>query len=315
MLTLVPATKLGVEVPVPPLATAKVPPSVTAPVVAVEGVSPVDPALKVVTPPAVPFEAAVMRPWASTVRLVLVYTPGVTAVSASAIVPVEVIGPPVSPVLVFIRVTALPEVMVPHPEAVYPSNTSRSVLYRIVPTPDEIDLLAVGPTGTVKPAAPGTMGSLTNAMVGLLAPSPSVTAIWLAVPVMVLLAMAVPLTMANMPVPVALAMAAATPVNWKVGSPATPLPLLTDTPDPLVAKVRAAKVLVFVFATIPTPRVFKSGNPPVRFTCRVPCEPPSARLSPVPTVKARLLGSVGSLLAVRKLCVWTGDPASAAVVV
>ena len=118
MLTLVPATKLGVEVPVPPLATAKVPPSVTAPVVAVAGVSPVVPALKVVTPPGDPFEANVMRPWASTVRLVLVYTPGVTAVLASAIVPVEVIGPPVSPVLVFIRVTAFPEVMVPHPEAV-----------------------------------------------------------------------------------------------------------------------------------------------------------------------------------------------------
>ena len=118
MVTLVPATSAGVLVPVPPLFTFRVPPSVTAPVVAVEGVSPVDPALKVVTPPGDPFEAAVMRPWASTVRLVLVYKPGVTAVSASAIVPVEVIGPPVSPVPVFIRVTALPEVMVPHPEAV-----------------------------------------------------------------------------------------------------------------------------------------------------------------------------------------------------
>ena len=124
MLTLVPATKLGVEVPVPPLATAKVPPSVTAPVVAVEGVSPVDPALKVVTPPGDPFEAAVMRPWASTIRLVLVYEPGVTVVLASAIVPVDVIGPPVIPVPVFIRVTASPTLMASHPASVYPSNTS-----------------------------------------------------------------------------------------------------------------------------------------------------------------------------------------------
>ena len=118
MLTLVPATRLGLDVPVPPLATANVPPSVTAPVVAVEGVRPVDPALKVVTPPAVPLAAAVMRPWASTVRLVLVYKPGVTAVLASAIVPVDVIGPPVSPVPVFIRVTAVPTLMAFHPASV-----------------------------------------------------------------------------------------------------------------------------------------------------------------------------------------------------
>ena len=50
MLTLVPATRLGLDVPVPPLATANVPPKVTAPVVAVEGVSPVEPALKELTP-------------------------------------------------------------------------------------------------------------------------------------------------------------------------------------------------------------------------------------------------------------------------
>jgi len=50
MLTLVPATRLGLDVPVPPLATAYVPPKVTAPVVAVEGVMPVEPALKELTP-------------------------------------------------------------------------------------------------------------------------------------------------------------------------------------------------------------------------------------------------------------------------
>ena len=229
--------------------------------------------------------------------------------------PVEVIGPPVRPVPVLIRVTALPEVIEPQPAAVYPSNDSRSVLYRIVPTPEAMDRLAVGPTGTVKPAAPGTIGLLAIAMVGLLEPLPSVTVIWFDVPVMVRLAMAVPPMMANMPVPVELAIAAATPVNWKVGLPAMPSPLVTDKPEPLVLKERAARVVEPVLATMPVPRLFTLANAPVRFTCSVPCEPPSAKLSPAPAVKARLFGSVGSLLAVRKLCVWMGDPASAAVVV
>ena len=50
MVTLVPATKAGVAVPVPPLATASVPPSVTAPVVTVAGVRPVVPPEKDNTP-------------------------------------------------------------------------------------------------------------------------------------------------------------------------------------------------------------------------------------------------------------------------
>ena len=48
--------------PVPPLLTTNVPPSVIAPVVAVAGVSPVVPAENVVTPPAEPLLAAVIRP-------------------------------------------------------------------------------------------------------------------------------------------------------------------------------------------------------------------------------------------------------------
>jgi hypothetical protein len=48
--TFVPATKDGVVVPVPPLATANVPAKVTTPVLAVEGVKPVEPALNEVTP-------------------------------------------------------------------------------------------------------------------------------------------------------------------------------------------------------------------------------------------------------------------------
>ena len=46
-----PATILGVAVPVPPFATANIPAKVTAPEVAVDGVKPVVPALKVETPP------------------------------------------------------------------------------------------------------------------------------------------------------------------------------------------------------------------------------------------------------------------------
>jgi hypothetical protein len=48
--TFVPATMAGVVVPVPPLATASVPATVTAPAVAVLGVNPVEPKLRVDTP-------------------------------------------------------------------------------------------------------------------------------------------------------------------------------------------------------------------------------------------------------------------------
>jgi hypothetical protein len=62
IVTLVPATKAGADVPLPPLATFRMPPKVMDPDVDVLGVNPVDPALKNVTPPAVPLEAAVKRP-------------------------------------------------------------------------------------------------------------------------------------------------------------------------------------------------------------------------------------------------------------
>jgi hypothetical protein len=61
-----------VTTPVPPLATAKVPAKVIAPAVAVFGVRPVVPALNVVTPPAAPLEARVIRPCWSTVTFALV---------------------------------------------------------------------------------------------------------------------------------------------------------------------------------------------------------------------------------------------------
>jgi hypothetical protein len=69
--TLLPEPVLVVT-PDPPFATASVPAKVTAPVVPVEGVRPVVPALNDVTPPEAPLLAAVMRPLASTVTLALV---------------------------------------------------------------------------------------------------------------------------------------------------------------------------------------------------------------------------------------------------
>ena len=58
--------------PVPPLAISNVPAKVTAPVVEALGVKPVVPPLKLVTPPGAPLLAEVIRPFESTVRLVLV---------------------------------------------------------------------------------------------------------------------------------------------------------------------------------------------------------------------------------------------------
>jgi hypothetical protein len=52
-----------------------------------------------------PLDAAVIRPWASTVKLVDVYEPAVTAVFARAMVPLVVIAPPDSPVPAVMDVT------------------------------------------------------------------------------------------------------------------------------------------------------------------------------------------------------------------
>lgn len=54
IVTLVPATKVGVVVPVPPLVTFKTPPTETAPVVVVAGVRPVPPKETLETPAALP---------------------------------------------------------------------------------------------------------------------------------------------------------------------------------------------------------------------------------------------------------------------
>ena len=81
---LVPRTVAPVPVdvvtPVPPLATARVPVSTIAPVVAVEGVNPVTPALKLVTPP--PLLAAVKAAFACK-NAELAYVPDVTALPSA----------------------------------------------------------------------------------------------------------------------------------------------------------------------------------------------------------------------------------------
>ena len=69
---------------------------------------------KVGVVPPVPLAAAVMRPWASTVMLALVYEPAVTVVAAKLIVPDVVIVPPFKPVPAVMLVT-VPE---PEPEGV-----------------------------------------------------------------------------------------------------------------------------------------------------------------------------------------------------
>ena len=76
---------VSVVAPVPPFATFNVPARVTAPDVAVEGVNPVVPALNDVTG-AVPLDAEVNLPCASTVILAFVYEPAETAVLAKLIV-------------------------------------------------------------------------------------------------------------------------------------------------------------------------------------------------------------------------------------
>jgi hypothetical protein len=71
-------------------------------------VPPVSPVPAVMEVTALPFDAEVRRPWASTVILARVYGPGVTAVLARATVPEVVIGPPVRPVPVKTVVTDPP---------------------------------------------------------------------------------------------------------------------------------------------------------------------------------------------------------------
>jgi hypothetical protein len=73
----------------------------------------------VITPDAGVPKAGVVRTGLVRVLLVSVCVPvKVTTVLSMDMVPLEVIGPPVRPVPVFIRVTAAPATIVPHPDTV-----------------------------------------------------------------------------------------------------------------------------------------------------------------------------------------------------
>jgi len=150
---------------------------------------------------------------------------------------------------------------------------------------------------------------------GLLAPLPSVITIWPDTPVSVRFAMFVPPITASIPVPDVPARAAGSPVSWKVGLPAIPLPLVTDRPFPLVASVMGVRVVAVFFTKMPVPTVFRLVRAPVKLICNALWLPPSAKLKPAPTANCRLLLRLVSWFTVKKLCVCTGDPAKANAVV
>ena len=97
IVTLVPATKEGVAVPVPPLATANVPAKVTAPVVAVAGVRPVVPALNDVTPPPPPPVEAMV--WLGHVPVIVTFEPATSDGVAVPLPPLATGKMPVTPVV------------------------------------------------------------------------------------------------------------------------------------------------------------------------------------------------------------------------
>ena len=109
--TFVPATKPGVDVPVPPLATAKVPANVTAPVVAVAGVKPVEPALNEVTP-LLPVDATV---WFGHVPVIDTFVPATSEGVAVPLPPLATGKMPVTPVVKGrpVKFVAVPEDGVP----------------------------------------------------------------------------------------------------------------------------------------------------------------------------------------------------------
>jgi hypothetical protein len=75
------------------------------------------------------------------------------------------------------------------------------------------------------------------------------------------------------------------------------------------------RVVAVFFTKMPVPTVFRLVRAPVKLIRNAAWAPPSARLSPEPTANWRLLFRVDSWFTVKKLCVCTGDPAKAAVVV
>ena len=132
--TFVPATKDGVAVPVPPLATAKVPAKVTAPVLAVDGVRPVVPALNEVTPPLPPVEATV---WLGQLPEIVTFVPATSEGVAVPLPPLATGKMPVTPVVRGrpVKLVAVPDDGVPkgpplvryEPAGCLPLNVVQSV--------------------------------------------------------------------------------------------------------------------------------------------------------------------------------------------
>ena len=128
MVTFVPATSAGVVVPVPPLATANVPAKVTAPVLAVAGVKPVEPALNEDTPLLPPDELMV---WLGQVPEIVTFVPATKAGVAVPLPPLATGKTPVTPVVNGrpVRLVAVPEDGVPKapPVEYLPLNVFQSV--------------------------------------------------------------------------------------------------------------------------------------------------------------------------------------------
>jgi hypothetical protein len=131
-------------------------------------------------------------------------------------------------------------------------------------------------------------------MTGELTKLPSVTSIWLLVPRIVRVDTVDELVRASAPVPVAPATARATPVNAKVGLPATPSPLVTDRPVVVEDIVLAATVLLAVLAIMPVEADSRLPEAAFNVMVRVDCAPPSTSPTPVPLDNARLFVRVGS---------------------
>ena len=109
-------------------------------------------------PPPEPLDAAVIRPWASTVMSALVYDPGVTAVSARSMVPETVMVPPSRPVpAVMLWTVPLPppppaavSVAVPLPLSVsmrLGTETIRSLTLAMSGEPSDSRILMESPSG------------------------------------------------------------------------------------------------------------------------------------------------------------------------
>ena len=142
----------------------------------------------------------------------------------------------------------------------------------------------VVPTGTVIDPVPGMIALSARPTVGFpLMPLPLVTAIWLAVPVMVAEVIAPPVESTTRPLKLAFAKLEIWPVNEMVGSPETPLPLEIDRPVPETAIERGVMAVEDVFTWNPVPEFTSDNKAPVVLILNNPWEPPSVMTSPLVT--------------------------------